>query len=567
MAEITGGELILKCLAKENVECIFGISDGAYKPLLAKMADYGMRWVSPRHEAAAVFMAQGYYKTSGRIPVVLAGEGPGAANLISGIISAKEEGVPVIAITGQCRQNSIYPFRSGVHQGVNQYEIFRPNTKWNAVAHSWDRLPEIIRTAYRMATTGRPGPVHIDVSSEIFHGLGDDANVRILDPGQYRAPLPGPSQSQIEQTAELIINAKNPLLIGGTGVLNSGGWSEFVQLVELLNCAATTTSAARGIISDDHPNSLISFGSGAMTARKQADVVLAIGTRLGDLDLPFDPYWADPDKQKIIQVDTDPSNIGVNRPISIGIVADAKMMMMSLVAELKKRMVNAFDGSIVRDYKALQDVWRDGLLQPVKDFTGQNIHPVQSIEAAQRIFPPDAINVADGGNTSLFNIVYSRFTEPRTMLGSFEFGHLGTGISQAIGAKLVNPEKDVYVITGDGAAGFHIMEMETAVREKTKITVLVHAEGSYSMVAAGQALYLGDMSKIVGCSLHPVRWDKIAEGIGCHAEYVDNLEQLPEAIERAKASSLPGLVHIVTDKDATLIPPMAKEFSEVMTGA
>jgi len=566
VADITGGELILKCLEKEDVECIFGIADGAYRPLLAKLKAYNLRWISPRHEAAAVFMAQGYYKTSGQVPVVMAGEGPGAANLLSGIICAKEEGVPVIAITGQCRQNAIYPFRSGILQGVNQHELFKPATKWNAVAHSVERLPEIFQTAYRMATSGRPGPVHIDVPREIFHGVHDDANVNLLNPRQCRAFDLGPSQSQIEELADLIMDAENPLLIGGTGVLNSAGWDEFAHLVELLNCAATTTGAARGVLPDDHPNCLIGFGAGAMEARRQSDLVLAVGTRLGDLDLPFDTYWGDPDAQKIIQIDAEPANIGVNRPIAMGIVADAKSALESLIVELEKRAVKKVDSAAVKGYKARQEDWLAELIQPVRNHGGPKVHPVQIIEAAQEIFPPNAIKVSDGGNSGLFNAVFGRVAEPRTALGNLEFGHLGTGIPQAIGAKLRNPDRDVYVVSGDGAMGFHVMEMETAVRERTKITVLVQAEGAFSMVAAGQFVYLGDMSEVVGCELHPVRWDKIAEGMGCHSEYVEDSRQLPEAIRRARSSELPAVVHILTDKGAALIPPMAKEFSEAVTG-
>jgi acetolactate synthase-1/2/3 large subunit len=288
---------------------------------------------------------------------------------------------------------------------------------------------------------------------------------------------------------------------------------------------------------------------------------------LGDLDLPFDSYWAEAAKQQIIQVDIDPSNIGVNRPITMGIVADARATLKAIIAELKRRKVKPFNGNRMKEYRAKQDEWWVEMMRPVNNYKGQKVHPVRSIEEARKIFPKEAINVADGGNTSLFNAMYSKFTKPRTALGNFEFGHLGTGIPQAIGAKLANPDKDVFVITGDGAIGFHIMELETAVREKTKITVLVHAEGSYSMVEVGQILYCGDPSKAVGCALHPVRWDKVAEGIGCHAEYVENIEQLPEAIKRAKASELPAVIHIQTDKVATLIPPMAKEFSDVITGA
>ncbi len=566
MAEITGGELLLKCLQKEGLKRIFALPDFAYNPVMGKVAEYGIRWVPPRHESAAAHMAQGVYKTSGEIPVVMAGAGPGTANLIPGILCAKEEGAPVIAITAQRRSGVIYPAKSGVFQGLDQYDLFKPITKWNAVVHSWERIPELIQTAYRMATAGRPGPVQVDIPDTIFYETGDDSTVTILEPSQYRAPVPAPAQEHIEEMAALIANAKNPLLMAGTGVLNAGAWGEFAELVEYLNCPGTTTASSRGAISDRHPNGLLTWGDGAMTARREADVILAIGTRLGELDLPFDPYWGDRKTQKIIQVDIDPANIGVNRPIAMGIVGDAKATLKALIGQLKKKKVKPFDGSIVKRYKKLDEDWEAEMKQPIRSYEGELIHPAHSVEAARQVFGEDAINVGDGGNTSLYNTLFTTFTKPRTALGIFEFGHLGTGIPQAIGAKLANPDKDVYVINGDGAAGFNFMELETAVREKVKITVMIHAERSWCMEEATQIMEFGDPSKVVGCAQHPVRWDKMAEGIGCYAEYVDKIDALPDAIKRAKDADEPAVVHVATDKTSNLIPPAADMFGVVYSG-
>ncbi|MCD6571198.1 MAG: thiamine pyrophosphate-binding protein [Deltaproteobacteria bacterium] len=566
MAEITGGELLLKCLKKEGVKRIFGLPDFAYNTVLANVERYDIRWVVPRHEAAAVHMAEGVYKTSGEIPVVMSGAGPGTANLVSGIICAKEEGVPVIAITAQRRSGVIYPSRSGVYQGLDQYDIFRPITKWNAVAHSWERIPEIIQRAYREAMVGRPGPVQIDIPDTIFYATGDEALVKILEPHQYKALSPEPSEKQIKEMARLISEAKNPLLIAGTGVLNSEAWDDFLGLVELLNCPATTTMAARSAMPNDHPNYIFGFGRGALTARKEADVILAVGTRLGELDLPFDKYWGDIKGQKIIQVDIDPRNIGVNRPIAMGIVGDAKASIKILVGCLKNMGASPSDGKIVRKYKDIEEEWWIEETQAVRDYTGDKIHPAHSVEIARKVFPADAINVGDGGNTSLFNASYTPFSVPRTSLGIFEFGHLGTGIPYAIGAKLANPDRDVYVITGDGAAGFNFMEMVTALREKAKITVIVHAEEAWCMEEISQLVEGVDPSKVVGCAQLPIRWDKVAESLGCYGEYVEKIGELPDAIKRAKDSKLPAVVCVKTDKQSNLIPPGGEQFEEVYTG-
>jgi acetolactate synthase-1/2/3 large subunit len=563
MAEITGGELLLKCLKMEGVKRIFAIPDFAYNAVVRNVGKYDIRWITPRHESATAHMAEGVFKTTGEIPVVMAGAGPGTANLIPGIICAREEGVPVIAITAQRRSEVIYPAKPGTYQGLDQYDIFRPITKWNAVVHQWERIPEIIQRAYREALAGRPGPVHVDIPDSIFVATGDDSKLNILEPYRYRAIAPEPSAHRIVEAAELLASAKNPLLIAGTGVLNAGAWDDFEALVELLNCPASTSMAARSILPHGHPNYLFGYGKGALTARLEADVVLAVGTRLGELDLPFDKYWGDVNKQKIIQIDIDPRNIGLHRPIHQGIIGDAKVALSELVERLKEKKVKPSDGKHLKQYRDMEEEWEQEETAAVNAYTGDKIHPVHSVRIAREVFGPDAVNVGDGGNTSLYNAFYTQFDRPRTSLGIFEFGHLGTGIPYAIGTKLANPDKEVYVITGDGAAGFNFMEMETALRENAKITVIVHADESWCMEEIAQLMETGNP---IGCAQSPVRWDTVAEGIGCFGQYVEKPDDLKGAIERARAHKLPAVVCVKTDKQANLIPPCVKQFIEIYDG-
>jgi acetolactate synthase-1/2/3 large subunit len=566
MAEITGGELIVRCLAKEGIKRIFGITDSGYHPVMGSAEPYGIRWVSPRHEAAAAHMADGVFKSSGEIPIVMAGGGPGTANLVSGIICSMSEGVPVIAITAQRRSQVVYPARTGVYQALDQQDVFRPITKWNAVVHAWNRIPELLQTAFREAMAGRPGPVQIDIPDDIMYETGEEDSVKLLAPNQYRPPLPEPSERQITEAARLISEAENPLLMPGTGVLNSEGWDALSELAELLNCPVTCTAAGNTALPHDHPCYIKPYSEPWLQARKESDLILAIGTCLGELDLPFDEYFGDPDKQKLIHVDIDPRNIGANRPISMGIVADARATLKALVTHLKKMAIKPADGKRLRKYKTAEAAQWAGGLASYKDYDGDKIHPVQSIQAAREVFPADAINVADGGNTALFNSLYIKLFKPRTSLGLFEFGHLGTGIPSAIGAKIANPDKDVFVITGDGAAGFNFMEMVTAVREKAKITVIVHAEESWCMEEIAQIFTIGDPEKLVAVKQAPVRWDKMAEAMGCHGEYVDKPEDLIDAFTRAKNSELPAVVCVKTDKEVNLMPPSGELFEQVYEG-
>ncbi len=566
MAEIDGGELLLRCLEKEKVKRIFGIPDNGYNTVMLHAKDHNIRWIAPRHEAAAVHMAEGVFKTTGEVPVVMAGAGPGTANLVSGIICAKEEGVPVVAITGQRRKEVIYPSKPGVFQGTDQYDIFKPITKWNAVVHDWSRIPEIVQRAFREALAGRPGPVQIDISDSIFHESRDDKNIVILEPHQYRGEVPQISADQVERISWIIRNARTVLLMAGTGVLVSGGTDSLIKLAEILNCPVITSMAARSAFPNDHPNFLFGLQKGGLQARIEAEVVVAFGTRLGELDLPFEKYWGSTGAQKIIQIDVDARNIGANRPIHMGIVADAKSAIDALVTHFKQCPIEKKSGEIIERYRKLDEEQRLEFSSMLKGYNGDRIHPAHSVMIAREVFPPDAINVGDGGNTSLFNAIFTSFTRPRTSLGIFEFGHLGTGIPYAIGAKVANPEKEVYVITGDGAAGFNFMEIETAVREDIKITVIVHAEGSWCMEEIGQIVTFKDPSKVIACEQYPVRWDKVAEGLGAYAEYVEHVDELKGALERARKAPKAAVVCVKTDRQANLIPPAADIFHQVYTG-
>lgn len=568
MANIKGGELILKCLQKEGVKRIIAITDEGYHAIQHKCADYGMRLIAPRHEAAGAHIAQGIYRASGEISAVLGGGGPGTANLLSGVICAGSEGVPLIVITAQRRKEVVYPSQVGVFQGTDQLEWFHPVTKWNAVVHEWQRIPEIVSRAFREAWTGRPGPVHIDVPETVMNEEGDDASVRILEPHQYRSLVPpAPSSAEIEELASLLEQAERPLVMAGAGVLDCGAWDDYRALVETLGCPSATSVAGRTALSDDHPNNLFPYTAGAFNARREADVVVTFGTCLGELDLPWDKYWGD-EAQKIVQVDIDPRNLGAHRALYRGVVADAGAALRALTLKLRERGVRPEDGSRAAAYRAQTEAWRAETLQPMIDAGGDDvIHPAQSVLAANEVFPQGSINVADGGNTSLFNLFFSRLTKPRTSQGNTEFGHLGTGIPSAIGAKLARPDVDVFCISGDGAAGFNIMEMETAVRENVKITVIVHAEGSWSMEEIVHIAVGAEPDRYRSALFGTVRWDKIAEAVGCHGEYVEKSADLVPAMQRARDAELPALVCVKTDRQANLIPPGLEQFGEVYSGA
>ena len=565
MSEVTGGELLVRCLANEGVKFVFGLPCPELDPMLAKLADYDIRLVPVRHEAAAVHMAEGLYKASGHVAAVLGNPGPGSANLLPGVITARHEGVPVVVITAQHRADIVYPSTPATFQGQDQLDLFKPTVKWGGPIFSWDRIPEVVRLAFREMWTGRPGPVHLEVPGPILYATGDDAKVAVISPQRYRASQPQPSEAQLHEAADLLARATRPLLIAGSGVDRAGANADLLEIVKLLNCPVSSTMAGRSTVPVDHPNHIYGFGHGGDVTRQEADVVLVAASRLGSLDLPFDKYWGDPAKQAIIQVDVDPRNIGVTRPIALGIVADVRATLEGLLRILRGKKVQPRDGKDLARYRQIAQAWSDEQFRMLGAWAGPGIHPAHAVQAVGRVFGRDAIYHADGGNTSLWLHWFLPPTRPRSYHSILELGMLGTGIPAAIGAKLGNPAREVVCVTGDGAAGFNFMEMQSAAREKLKITTVVFAEGAWTMEEPNELMRF---EKTFGTAMGTVRWDKVADGLGCHGEYVEKLEHLEPALERARGTDGPSVICVRTDHAANLNVPqeLLLRFFEVYQG-
>ncbi len=565
MTEITGGELLLKCLKQENITTLFGILDGSFNPFLAKLDDYGMRFVNARHEAAAAHMAEAYARIRGEPAVVIGGIGPGAANLLSGVITAYAEGSPLIVFSGQRRRNIIYPDRGGSFQNVPLLDLYRPVTRWSAGVRDWRRLPELIRRAFREALSGRPGPVYLEIPEDVMRGLGDADSVDLWPPEQYRPGRPGAGDPQaIAQAAEMLAAAERPLLHAGSGVSWAGAWDEFLALADHLAAALTTSLGARGVVPEDHPRYFHPLNRDALeAARSEADVVLVVGGRLGELDnWGRAPSWGDPPAQKVIQVDVDPTAIGLNRPVDLGIVGDGRAVLAALLDAVRARTGPKTEHEGWQKYRALTQEWREQMEVSLNAPEGQ-INPGRMVQIVRDFFPREAVTVMDGGNTSLWAASFNPILAPRSYLYTAKFGHLGTGLPYAIGAKLAAPERPVYLISGDGAIGFNIQELETARRYGANIVVVVYCDRGWGMERSSQLFaQIGDL---VECDLHAgTRYDRVAEAFGCHGELVESLDQLRPALERAAAANKPALIQVMADPMNNLAPPGLLTFSSMV---
>src|SRR5271165_3888591 len=335
MAEISGGELLARAMAVEGIEFLFGLPSPEIDPLLCQLEAHGIRLVPVRHEAAGVHMAEGLYKTTGRVAAVLGNPGPGSANLLPGVITARHEGVPVLVLTSQHRLGIAYPSPPSTFQGQDQLDVFRPTVKWGGPILEWARIPEVLRLAFREMWNGRPGPVHVELPAPILYATGDDQTAPIIPPAAYRASGPYASAEQLDEAAALLAGAQRPVVVGGSGVDRADANGALLELVELLGCPILTSMAGRSAVPSDHPNYVFGFGAAGDEVRREADVLLVVGSRMGNLDVPYERYWGDPTGQRLIQVDIDPRHLGVTRPLALGILADARSALEGITQRLR----------------------------------------------------------------------------------------------------------------------------------------------------------------------------------------------------------------------------------------
>lgn len=558
MADISGGELLMECLANQGVRVIFGIPDGGYNIMYKWAYHHGkernIRFVTPRHEAAGAHMADAMARVTGQPGVVIAGAGPGAANMISGVITAFAENIPLIVLTTSRRTDLISPPRGGM-QVYDQVATFKPVTKLSALVTSWERIPELVGTAYRTALSGIPGPVHLDFPEDLLNARRPAESAVPTPPVMDSLALSGADAASIEKAADMILAAKSPMIHAGAAVVRNDAGAELIELAEYLGIPVSESPTGRGAFPEDHPQCVPPTAMLARAALNQCDLVLAIGVKFGELDFYGKaPLWGSPDKQKLIHNHVAMECIGVNRKADLPLLGHAKVVLPQLLEAIKRRTGKRPEHPLVGQLRQLIEMGRQDMVS--KFIAGKTqIVTAELIRQAREFFPRETIFCHDGGNTSLWSSFFNRIYMPRTLLWTGDFGHLGTGVPFAIGAKLAAPDKPVCLISGDGAFGFNMQELETARRNNANIIALVAVDTAWGMEKTSQNRIFGTTEYYVNCEHVPVRYDKIAEAIGCFGAYVEKPEEITPAIKAAVASNLPAVVHVRIDADANINPP------------
>ncbi|UCE46394.1 MAG: thiamine pyrophosphate-binding protein [Phycisphaerales bacterium] len=557
MTRLTGGEILKRYLVQENVRYVFGVPGDQLYPILdAIYKDKRIDFVTMRHEAAAAHAADAWARTTGEPGVCLGTVGPGAANLVGGVYPAFADSIPMIVITAQNQAWRSYPDH-GSMQALDQISLFKAVTKWNALVSHWSRIPELTQRAFRMATSGEPGPVHLDFPSDVLFKPGDEDEIKIVHPSSYRpTEQPVGDPSLIDKAAMMLVKAKLPLIHAGGGILRSGASKELIELAEYLQAPVTTSMSGRSSIPEDHPLCLIpgSPGTGALVAQVEADVVLLVGGRLGDIEMWGQPpmAWSDSSQQRFIQIDISGDVIGLNRQVDIGIVGDAKLTLCAILETIEKYTSKKEERESLQVYKQVEKSWLEEYAK-ISRSDSIPIHPLQLIREVREFFPRDAITVVDGGNTAVWCLYLNRVYEPNTYLScvSGDSGHLGAGIPYAIAAKLAVPSKQVYCITGDGAFGFNIQELETASRLNLPVIFIVANDLAWGMIKSGQTMVYS--KRHIGVDLSDIRYDKVAQAMNCYGERVVEPAEIKLALQRAVDSGLPAVLDVEIDRE--VIPP------------
>jgi len=572
----TGGDQVARRLRAEGVEVVFGIVDGSYHGLCEGLRRQGIRLVSPRHETSAAHMAGAYARLTGKLGVCIASNGPGAANVLPGVAVENGEGNRVLVLTSWRRSPLVGPDRGGTYQYFDQVSVMRPITKWSGAARSYERIPEALQRAFRVAYEGRPGAVHLTIPEDILNGAFE-ADLPVRAPDRYRRSEPlAPSGAAVRRAAEMLVGAERPLLQVGSGVVHARASEAVTEIARALRAPITTSWGGRSAIDERLSNKIPMLPPLIDEVRREADVVLALGTRFGETDWwGKPPYWGHPDEQRVIQVDCDEEILGLNRPIDLGILADVGAFAEALLAQLKD-----LEPGDLREREARIGQWaerigdlRTFLRGAASDDEAEPMHSAFVPLVCRDFFDDDAILVIDGGNTAVWTNLYHEHRTPGCLLSTFKFGMLGAGPGQAIGAKVACPERSVYAIVGDGAMGMHVQEIETAVRNGLPIVFLVLCDRQWGMVKFSQSMALDPDTMTEARILSPevnlntdlgeIRFDELARSMGAHGERVSRAKDLRPALERCVASGKPAVVHVDVDPVAHLWAPGLDVFKKM----
>ena len=536
-----GSQIIVDTLIEQGVEVMFGYLGGVVLPLFDKLYDSPIKFIIPRHEQGGCHMADAYARVTGKVGVVIVTSGPGACNLVTGLATAMMDSVPIVAITGQVRTDLI---GNDAFQESDTTGITRPVTKHNVIVKDVKDMAQTIREAFYIASTGRPGPVLIDipVDTQITEATVSPPN-KIKLPG-YRIRPQGHAK-QISHAAKAINQSDRPVLYVGGGVITSNACDELRKFAQKANIPVTTTLLGLGSYDQTRPESLDMLGmhgtAYANYAVQEADLLIAIGARFEDRVTGKLKTFAS--KAKIIHIDIDPASISKNVYVDIPVVGDARKILTELVKEVEHRDRTDWFEKIA--------AWKSR--HPLKyDTNSATIKPQHVIEELCRQTNGEATIVTGVGQHQMWAAQFYRYSRPRQFISSGGLGTMGFGLPAAIGAQLAAPDELVVDIDGDSSFNMTLTELSTAVQYELPIKVCILNNGYMGMVRQWQELFYG---KRYSCStLQNPDFANLAEAFGAVGIAVDKNENVAEAIKNMLAQNRPCVVDFKVDREENVWP-------------
>ena len=526
-------ELLVQCLQAEGVEYIFGIPGEENADFIMAIEAAGMRFVLTRHEQGAAFMADVYGRLTGRASVCMGTLGPGASNLITGVADANMDRAPMVVITGQADSQRQH---KESHQNMDVVGMFRPVTKWATPVLNPDNVPEIVRKAFKLATTEKPGACHIELAEDI---AAQEAKGAPLPVRKLRRP--GPDDKIVDEAWELIRNAKRPVILAGNGAIRKRASTQLRAFAEATGIGTICTFMGKGAVDMDAPYCLFTIGLQAKDliacAIDASDLVISIGYDL----VEYHPHLWNPDKDKrIVHLDFEPAEIDEHYHPEVELVGDIAHTLW-MFNERAARDEPSWD---LDQHRTIREEMLADFAAHADDDTEGAIRPQKALWDVRQALGPDDVLLSDVGAHKMWIARYYQCHEPNTCLISNGYCTMGFALPGSMGAQLAFPDRKVLSISGDGGFLMNVQEMETAVRLSLPIVAMVWEDGEYGLIAWKQRGHFGTNTDL---SFGNPDWVKLAESFGWEAERIERSRDLAGALERALGSDRPSLIVIPID--------------------
>jgi acetolactate synthase-1/2/3 large subunit len=541
--KVNGGELVSRALTRAGTKYIFGLHGGHIDPIFQACHDSGIRIIDTRHEQAAGHMADAWGRLTGKPGVAVVTAGPGVTDVVTAVANAYLDCVPMLVIGGRhpVMDDEMMPM-----QELHGVPLMQSITKWSRLVRDTSRIGEYVTAALHQATSGRPGPVFLEIPADVLASSTEEAEVQV-PPASDAPARPRPSAEAVEAILAMLSSAERPVILAGRGAWLSGAADDLREFAELTSTPVLANGMTRGAVPEDTALGIGGFlGAGrALAMGARPDLVVMLAARYGLFTGGRQSIV--PESARVVQIDIEPEELGRGGSVDLRVAADCREALRALT-----------DGARGRDWPA-RTTWLEtangvasaarAMLASTLDPSRSCIHPYRVASEVTGLTEKDAVLSVDGGDTFVWAELALTARHPGRYLGHGYLGCLGTGLPFALAAKLAHPDKPSVLLTGDGSIGLNFSEFDTAVRHNLPITVVINNDQAWGMCKHEQTVRLGS-DRVIATELGSVRYEQAAEAFGVHAEFVESGDGIRPAIERAMNSGRPACVNVMTDPEA-----------------